>query len=107
MSVCVSSRMLTVNAAPTVSQAAMSRPGWRATVTCGGLNEHCCTQLASMPVSTSPLRAVSTKRPLGIRPRAAARLLAGVLAVTGPSSLLGRGLLQQIDDQGIHHRMTD
>src|SRR5262249_29770134 len=66
-----SSRMFSVKPAPTCSQAWMSRPRCRHTVTMGGSNEHCCTQLTSMPVSAVPCRAVRMNSPLGIRPTAA------------------------------------
>src|SRR5512143_718749 len=38
---------------------------------CGGPNEHCCTQEASMPVSSTPCRTVMMNNPDGTRPRAA------------------------------------
>src|SRR5262249_8007084 len=53
----------------------------RATLTRGGSKEHCCTQLASMPVSASPWRAVRTNNPLGIRPRAASSWRRGSLGL--------------------------
>src|SRR5437588_6401237 len=81
MSVCVSSRTLSVKAAPGFSQAPISRPPARATLTRGGSKEHCCTQLASMPVSASPWRAVRTNSPLGIRPRAASSWRHGSLGL--------------------------
>ena len=40
-----------------------------ATETMGGSKPACITQLASMPLSCSPCRTVSTNKPLGIRPR--------------------------------------
>lgn len=41
------------------------------------LKEHCCTQLANMPVVWPPCAMVKMYNPLGMRPRAAARCLSG------------------------------
>ena len=68
----VSGTTFTTNTAPSVSQSRTERPFRTATLTCGRSNEHCCTQLASMPVSLSPCRAVRMNSPLGMRPSAAA-----------------------------------
>src|SRR5438270_9110078 len=84
--------MLTVNGEPTSSQAFMSRPRRRHIVSCGGSNAHCCTQLASIPVSASPRRAVTTNRPLGMRPSAAASPFCR-------SSLIRRSFLQEFGHQ--------
>ena len=51
--------------------------GQFAYVTIGGLNEHCCTQLVSKPVSMLSRAIVRMKTPLGMRPRAAPRSLYG------------------------------
>ena len=59
-----------MNSTSACSQWATTRSRRTATLSSGGWNEHCCTQLPSIPVSESPLRAVSTYRPLGTRPRA-------------------------------------
>src|SRR5689334_23185225 len=69
MSVCVLSSTFTTNGTPSVSHPDTSRFGDIAIVICGGSNEHCCSQLASMPVVCSPLQAVTMNRPLGTRPR--------------------------------------
>src|SRR5262249_26109008 len=95
MSVWLSSRMLSVKAAPSVSQAWTSRPRFRATLICGGSNEHCCTQLASMPVSSPPRRTVRTNSPPGTPPRAASISMRGSPSTMPPPSF-------RVDQLGNH-----
>src|SRR5579872_7231140 len=106
MSVWLSSRMLSVNVAPSLSHAHTSRSRLRATLICGGSNEHCCTQLASMPVSASPCRTVNTNRPLGMRPRAAIIRLRSSPSLM-PPSLAPSSLLHQVRDRLVNFVVID
>src|SRR5262245_19972557 len=88
----------TANAVPSTSQSSTGRLLFTATVSCGGSNEHCCTQLASIPVSCLPWRTVTTNSPLGTRPSAAARACSWVIT---PSLL--QEFRHQLLDHGVVH----
>src|SRR5436190_14810483 len=92
--------MLSVNAAPSAKSGTISRSRRMATLTCGGSNEHCCTQLASIPVSTRSRVTVSTKMPLGIRPSADASGNNGSSGFISASSF-GKQLDDQLLDLGV------
>src|SRR4051812_41296992 len=97
-SICPAATTFSANATPSVSRSLANRPGLTARLTWGGSNEHCCTQLASMPVSSSPVRTVRTNSPLGTRPRAAANACSWVIA---PS--LRQKLGHQLADHVVVH----
>src|SRR6266852_8247337 len=110
MSVWAASRMFRVQTAPLGKRSANARPRWITKVIIGGLKAHCCTQLASMPVSTPSRASVRTKTPLGTRPSADARFLCGSAVCIGaflPSPLHSgeRGSLfvvQHLHDDFVH-----
>src|ERR1051325_526467 len=80
-------------------------------VTIGGWNEHCCTQLASMPVSRVSRARVRMNRPLGMRPRAEARLFCGsVLCMKAPKITVNQSCLflaQHADDNFFQRVIVD
>src|SRR5581483_8236360 len=92
--------MLTTNAAPSASRSDANRSGLTARLICGGSNEHCCTQLASIPVSRPSRATVRTNSPLGTRPRAAASAWSCVIR---PSLL--EQLRHQLADHLIVHAL--